>query len=138
MFCREQAARLERRRTEIEGRGGRIIAIGNGTALMARDFVEQFHIGFAVYTDPERKSYAVAKWRRGTKPTLRRMAAMAKHAARALAGGHLQGLVKGDRDQLGGLMVIGPDGEVLLEHRDEIAGDHADLDAVVAALPGKE
>ena len=98
---------------------------------MARDFVERFSIEFDVYTDPQRASYKAAGWRRPKGLSLRTFA----HAGRAVLGGHLQGRTKGDAFQLGGIIVVGKDGEVLFEHADQEAGDHANVDDVVSALP---
>jgi len=131
MFCREQAARFNERLAEIKALDAQVIAIGNGTALMASDFVERFNVRFDVYTDPSRKSYDAAGMVRGLKVTTTGL----KGAWRALKGGHIQGRVRGDAMQQGGIIVLGRNGEALFTHSDREAGDHADLEAVVASLP---
>ena len=98
---------------------------------MAQDFVEKFSVKFPVYTDPERRSYEVAGWRRPKGFGLRTFA----HAGRALVRGNIQGRTQGDAFQIGGLLVMSVDGEVLFEHADREAGDHANIDAVISALP---
>ena len=44
----------------IESSGAGLFAIGNGTPLMAQDFVETFAVPFPVFTDPSRSSYQLA------------------------------------------------------------------------------
>lgn len=130
MFCREQAARFNSRLTEIEGLGAKVIAIGNGNALMARDFVEKFDVRFEVYTDPSRRSYELAGLVRGLGISGKSVRA----AWRALKGGHVQGRTQGDPWQQGGVIVIGRDGQAVFTHADATAGDHVEIDEVVTAL----
>ncbi len=130
MFCREQAARFTARLAEIESLGAKVVAIGNGTAAMAQDFVDNFDVRFDVYTDPSRRSYDAAGLVRGLGINTKSV----KSAWRALKGGHVQGRTKGDPWQQGGVLVLGNSGDVLFAHADAAAGDHAELDAVVAAL----
>lgn len=40
MFCHEQFARLAERKKEIEAKGAQLIAIGNGSAQWAEDFIQ--------------------------------------------------------------------------------------------------
>ena len=130
MFCREQAARFNERLTEFEALGAQVIAIGNGTAPMASDFVERFGVDFAVYTDPRRETYEAA----GLIRKLRITTTGLKAAYRALKGGHLQGRTRGDPMQQGGVLVLDADGSQLLFHVDSEAGDHAHVDDVVGAV----
>lgn len=51
MFCREQAAQLKSIYPTLVELDIAVVAIGNGTHLMAQDFVEQFAIPYPVYTD---------------------------------------------------------------------------------------
>ena len=130
MFCREQAARFNENLADIEALGARVVAIGNGTAEMATDFVERFGIRFDVYTDPSRKSYEAA----GLLSNLTFSASMLKSAWRALRGGHLQGRTKGNPWQQGGVVVLSGTGQPLLVHADTEAGDHASVQSVIDAL----
>ena len=57
MFCREQSAQLKSIYAPVQNMGINIVAIGNGTPLMAIDFVEQFDIPFPIYTDQESTTY---------------------------------------------------------------------------------
>ena len=130
MFCREQAALYSERRFDFEDVGAKLRAIGNGSPLMARDFVERFEIKFPVYTDPSRESYRAAGLKRGIK--LNRKLLLA--GVRAVSQGFIQGRTRGHPGQQGGVLVIGVDEDVLFSHADGNAGDHADLGAVLASL----
>lgn len=109
--------------------------IGNGTPLMAQDFAERFHVQVPLFTDPSRRSYEAAGWRRPMGSALLGLGTTLKASVRAMKGGFRQGKTQGDAFQLGGVLVVGTDGEVHFEHSDKAAGDHADIDAVLAALP---
>ncbi len=134
MFCREQVARLTERKAEIEARGATMAVIGNGTALMARDFAERFDVTVPLFTDPSRKSYEVAGWRRPTASAVLGLGTMLKAGVRAMKGGFRQGKTQGDAFQLGGVLAIDPQGAVLFEHTDSAAGDHAEIDDILSAL----
>lgn len=53
---------------------------------------------------------------------------------RSFRSGHRQRKTGRRPMQLGATLVIGPGDELLLEDRERFAGDHADIDAVLAAL----
>ena len=109
--------------------------IGNGTAVMAQDFAERFNVGVPLYTDPTRKSYELAGWRRPMGSAVLSMGTMLKAGFRAMKGGFRQGKTQGDAFQIGGVLVVAPDGVVHFEHADKAAGDHAAIDDILAALP---
>lgn len=131
MFCREQAAQLRGERKQFEERGAQLVFVGNGSPTMAKEFRDQFGIEEPIYIDPSLRTHQ-ALGLRPKGPVLKALAAV----PRALAGGHLQGLTKGDQNQLGGAFVIDRTGVVLFEHRSEHAGDHPRVEELVAALPG--
>lgn len=133
MFCREQVAQLRDAQSEIERRGAGIVVVGNGGPHFARAFVEEQQIGFPVYVDPERATYRAAGLKRSVASTLRPSAL--KNAARALAGGHMQGAVRGDAWQLGGVFVFGPGHREYLAYTSEAAGDHPPVERILEALP---
>lgn len=56
--------------------------------------------------------------------------------ARSFSGGHRQGNAGARPMQLGATIVIAPDGTILYEDYEDYAGDHADIDEVIAALDG--
>ena len=115
---------------EIRSQGADLVAIGNGTALMARDFLESQELAFPVFTDPRREVYKAAGLRRGMGFGLSSLS----RGKRARDAGHRQSAVKGDPWQQGGALIITPEPRVAWKHVDSGLGDHADLDAVLAAL----
>lgn len=101
---------------------------------MAQDFAEQFNVTVPLFTDPSRKSYELAGWRRPLGGAILGLGKTVKASMRAMKGGFRQGRTQGDAFQLGGVLVIAQDGRVLMEHRDSAAGDHASLTTILAAL----
>lgn len=101
---------------------------------MARDFAEQFDVGVPLFTDPSRKSYEVAGWRRPLGTAVLGLGATLKASVRAMKGGFRQGKTQGDAFQLGGVLLVSPDGRVLFEHTEKTAGDHADVASILTAL----
>lgn len=134
MFCREQAARLGKRVSDIEAAGARLIAIGNGHARWAREFIEEEGIDFPVYIDPGRRSYDHFGMRRGATEVINPRVLM--NSLRALGKGFRQTPTRGDGFQNGGIVVVDADGDVLYTHIEQESGDLADLDEVVAVLQG--
>jgi hypothetical protein len=55
---------------------------------------------------------------------------------RSFKGGHRQNKPGNRPMQLGATIVMGPGDEILYEDFEEFAGDHADIDEVMAAIVG--
>ena len=132
MFCRQQAARVVHQRHRFEALGVQVICVGSGSARGARGFIRQHAAGLDVYVDPSLNVYSHfnlhRSWRRLADPS------MVSRGATAYAEGHRQGETDGDIAQLGGVVLLSKAGEVAWIHRDERAGDHANLeDALEAA-----
>lgn len=132
MFCREQAARLGERMEEIEGRGAQLIAIGNGHARWAQAFIGAEDIKFPVYVDPGRQTYEEFGMTHGKKVVFNRRTKA--HSERALDNGFRQSSTRGDPFQNGGVIVFDESGQIVYSHIEEVAGDLANLDEVIAAL----
>ena len=132
MFCREQVARLAERLDEIEAAGAQLIAIGNGHARWARDFIEEQSVTFPVFVDPGLRSYEHFGMKRGLGEVTTVKSLM--HAGRALSRGHRQSGIRGDAVQNGGVVVLDGGGDVIYKHVEQETGDLADLDAVIAAI----
>ena len=120
------------REDEIADLGGKVIAIGNGTADHARHFLESEDVDIEVYVDPERTTYKAFDMKRGPQ-TVTGLKTM-KHGARAAAKGFMQTATRGSTTQIGGVLVVDEDGSIVFEHIESEAGDIADYDAVIAAL----
>ena len=131
MFCRQQAARVLHQRGRFEALGVNVICVGSGSPRGARGFIRQHGAGLDVYVDPSLNIYAHfnlhRSWRRLVDPS------MLSRGAAAYIEGHRQGETDGDIAQLGGTVLLSSAGEVLWLHRDERAGDHADLEEALDA-----
>ena len=116
----------------IHDAGAELVVIGNGLPEMARAFSEDVGLTTPLYTDPTRRSYALAGLKRGVLATfsLRGVA----HAARAMKKGFRQSATRGDALQQGGVLVIDRGGRILYAHRDNEAGDLTPNEEVVAAV----
>lgn len=130
MFCREQVARFAQRHEAFQAAGAGLFAIGNGTPLMAADFVETFSVPFPVFTDPGRSSYKLA----GLKRSFGLGIASVGRARRAMADGHRQGRTQGDPWQQGGVLIVSTEGHIRWRHVDSGAGDHCAVEDVLEAL----
>lgn len=115
---------------EIRAAGAELIAIGNGTPLMAEDFVAGFSIPFPVYTDPKRDAYRLSGLRRNFGLGLKSIS----RGSRAAKAGHRQGKVQGDAWQQGGVLVVSSEPRLVWQHVDSGAGDHAEMEPLMAAL----
>ncbi len=117
---------------EIRARGAELVVIGNGSQHFAAAFREDMGLDCPLLVDPALRAYRAAGLRRGRVELL--SPRLPLHALRALRAGHRQTSVQGDPWQLGGVFVIRPDGTVAFRHASREAGDHAPIDAIVAAL----
>jgi peroxiredoxin len=135
MFCREEAVQLHRELHTIRERGAELVMIGNGNRHFAAAFAEEFGITSPLYVDTKRDSYSALDMKRGFFATLGSLASFG-NMRRAMRAGFRQGLTRGDAWQLGGVLVVDRDGEILYKHRSEAAGDKAPAAEVLGALPG--
>jgi predicted amidohydrolase len=116
----------------IHATGAEVVVVGNGAPHFIAGFRELTGYLGPLYTDPSRASYRAADMKHGWRTFLDARALT--NAARALAGGHLQGRTQGDPAQQGGTLVIAPPGRVLFHHVSDTAGDHAKLEKIFAVL----
>lgn len=124
---------VHRARLEIRERGAELAIVGNGAPSFARAFREDLGLDVPLYTDPSLETYRALAFHRGLLRTALSPRTWA-HAARALAGGFLQGRTQGDPLQLGGVVVVRPDGTVAYRFASAEAGDHPPIAGILAAL----
>lgn len=111
-----------------------VTAIGTGGKRYARSFIEDERVPFPVLLDEDGAAADIV----GTK-TLG-VGTMLKPSAyvaglRSVTRGHRQHKTGRRPTQLGATLVIGPGDQLLYEDYEDHAGDHADIDDVLAALP---
>jgi len=109
-----------------------VVIVGNGSRDFAEAFREDFEIEGLLLLDPDLHAYRAAGLRRGRREIA--SPRLIGNTIRALRSGARQTSVQGDPWQLGGLFVFAPGGELLFQHRSEVAGDHAGPDEIDAAL----
>lgn len=135
----------------IHAHGAELVVVGNGTEHFAAVFREDLQLDTPLYVDTTRASYRALGMKRGISRTLGSWRTWA-NMFRALRDGVRQKRVQvivrwwhrsvpalfpgtqGDAWQLGGILVVLPDGRVPYRHLSTIAGDHPPLYEVVAAL----
>lgn len=108
-------------------------AIGTGGKRYAKAFMEDESVPFEVLLDEDGSAAEIA----GTKKTsLIKLASPGQLVAgvRARAGGHKQHNTGRRPYQLGATLVIAPGDRLLYSDFEDHAGDHADLDEVIAVL----
>jgi hypothetical protein len=133
---------LHRAQEEFEAAGARLVLIGQATPRHANHFRDRLGLEpLPVLADEERRSYRVAGFGRGSVTQLvgpRSMLQGVRHGARS---GVIQGRPIGDIAQLGGEMIITPDGSVAWSHAQQHAGDTTApeelLEAVQAVTRGR-
>jgi hypothetical protein len=125
---------LHRELPAIHARGAALVLIGNGNRRFAEGFKRDLGITTPVYVDTKREAYRALEMKRGFMRTLGTIDVW-KSLGRALKGGFRQKGVQGDAWQLGGVLVVLPDGNVAYRYRSESAGDHPRLADILAALP---
>ena len=116
---------------EIRAAGARLMLVGNGSPGQAAKFAKGFP-GVTVLTDPSLDTYRALGLRRGVGATLNPGSALS--AVGAALRGNRQTSVEGDPWQQGGLLLLGPGGQVLYLQRNRGAGDRPDLDRALAVL----
>jgi peroxiredoxin len=140
VFCRDQAVKLHRLRDDFEAAGVRLVMIGHGTPEMAASFRRAQGVDLPVLVDPDRRVYDAIGAKVATLSELigpRQILA----GLRAAVGSRLrqgdivvhQGRIIGHAAQLGGVLVVAPDGSVRYSHLAEEASDYPPAREVLAA-----
>jgi dehydrogenase/reductase SDR family protein 12 len=123
---------LREKLDSIRALGAELVIIGNGSPLFAQGFREDLDLQCPVLTDPDLVSYRAAGLRRGRVELLSPQ--LFTNGLRAWRTGARQTGVEGDPWQLGGVFLVRPDGATVFAQRSGVAGDHADIKAILTAL----
>jgi peroxiredoxin len=125
---------LHRARAEFDQAGGRLVLIGQATPRHAAHFRRRQGIQVPVLADEERISYNAAGAKTAGVFDLWRPKVVAKGALTGVREKTIQGRTVGDANQLGGALVVAPDGAVTWSHMSSDAGDNASAEEILAAL----
>jgi peroxiredoxin len=124
---------LHRAREEFEAAGVGLMLIGQATPRQASHFRRKLEIELPVLADEKRESYRAAGAKIATMVELLGPKVVAKGAVTGARYGVVQGRTVGHPAQLGGAMVIVPDGAVTWSHMAQDASDNAEPEAILAA-----
>ena len=111
-----------------------MVAIGTGGKRYAQSFIEDERVPFDVLLDEDGLAAELVGTGRLGLASIAKPSALAA-GARSLAAGHRQHKSGRRPFQLGATLVIGPGDELLYAEFEDHAGDHADLDEVMSAIP---
>jgi peroxiredoxin len=125
---------LHRDRDKFEAAGVSLAAIGQGTPAHARAFIKDNKVdGLRILVDPARESYEAAGAKIATVNELFGPRIVAKGTTSALRTGLFQTRTKGHPAQLGGVLIVAPDGSVPYAHLADDASDNPPNDEVLRA-----
>ena len=127
---------MDRAREEFEAAGAKLVLIGQLTPRHAAHFRRKEGLDVTVLADNDRASYKAAGATKGSVGQLIGPSVVAKGVMTTLKTRKMQTRTIGDPAQLGGSMVIAPDGSVVWSHMSKNAGDNAPPEEILAALPG--
>ena len=132
MFALQQVAELMDIKDQLDSAGVVLVAVGSGTPEQARKFVKKTRFKGEMVVDPKLRVYNAFKLVRGLWQTLGPESLL--RGISAMRKGFRQSWSEGDLWQQGGLFVIGPGRKLIFQHRNRVAGDHADLAAVLKVI----
>jgi peroxiredoxin len=140
VFCRQMAVEVHKKRNKFEKADVELAVIGHGTPAHARDFIELQNVDLRVLVDPDREVYKLAGAKVGTlgevigpKQIWRGFKATVGSRLKQGSIAVHQGKIIGHAAQLGGVLVIAPDGSVRYAHLSEESGDNPPVREVLAA-----
>jgi hypothetical protein len=108
------------------------VVIGHSSLRYAKSFVEETHIELPVFVDEKREVYTALHFKR---PLLSFLTPRVfKRAAEARKEGFTQPGVHGDAFQLGGVVLLMPDGSMPYTYASQFAGDHPKLEDLKAEV----
>jgi AhpC/TSA antioxidant enzyme len=125
---------LHRERPEFEAAGARLVLIGQLTPRHAAQFRRRQGLELPVLADERRASYKAAGAKVATMGELLGPKLVAKGALTTARTGRVQGRTIGHPAQLGGVLVIAPDGRVTWSHMSRDAGDNASPEEILEAV----
>jgi AhpC/TSA antioxidant enzyme len=123
---------VHREREAFEKLGVQPVVVGHSSLRYAKAFVEDTKIDLPVYVDEKRLVYKTLGFKR---PFLAFLSPKVfKRAAEAKAEGFSQPGVHGDAFQLGGVLLLMPDGSMPYKYASQFAGDHPKVEDLKAEV----
>lgn len=125
---------MDRAREELEAAGAGLVLIGQLTPRHAEHFRRRQGIALPVLADADRASYKAAGAKVGNVGDLLGPSVVAKGLLTSLRTGKTQTRTIGHPAQLGGAMVIDPDGTVVWSRMAKDASDNAPPEEILEAV----
>jgi hypothetical protein len=125
---------LHRARAQFEQAGANLVLIGQATPRDAARFRRRQGIQLPVLADKDRVSYEAAGAKTAGVLDLWHPKVVFKGTMTGAREHTIQGRTIGDANQLGGALVIAPDGRVVWSHMSKDAGDNASPEKILAAV----
>ena len=123
---------MHRERAAFEKLGAQAVVIGHSSLRYAKAFVDETKIELPVYVDEKRVLYKALEFKR---PFLAFLTPRVfKRAAEARQEGFTQPGVHGDAFQLGGVVLLMPDGSMPYKYSSQFPGDHPKLEDLKAEV----
>jgi peroxiredoxin len=125
---------LHRDRDQFAEAGVELAVIGQGDPEDAARFRRTQHVEeLPMFTDRKRESYRAAGTKVATFSELLGPSVMARGIRASVATRKRQGKVDGHAAQLGGVMIVKPDGSIAYSHLSDDASDYPENDEVLEA-----
>jgi peroxiredoxin len=125
---------LHRDREQFEAAGARLAVVGQGTPRHAEHFIEEYGLdGMQVLVDPDRKTYEAAGAKIATIDELVHPKIVARGTKITATERIVQGRTQGHSAQLGGVLVVAPDGRITWAHMANDASDNPPNQEVLKA-----
>jgi hypothetical protein len=124
---------LHRDRRKFEEAGVRLAVIGQGRPEDARHFQETLEVDLPMYVSGDRAAYRAAGTKVGTLGELLGPRSVLKGIRRSASDRVVQGRIVGHAAQLGGVLIVKPDGSIPYAHLAQDASDTPPNDEVLAA-----
>ena len=125
---------LHRARAQFEQAGANLVLIGQATPRHAAHFRRRQGIQLPVLADEDRVSYEAAGAKSAGLMDLYHPKVVFKGTITGARERTIQTRTIGDANQLGGALVIAPDGRVAWSHMSKDAGDNASPEDLLAAV----
>lgn len=117
---------MHRERQEFKKLGVQAVVVGHSSLRYAKAFIEDTKIELPVYVDEKRVVYQALEFKR---PLLAFLTPKVfKRAAEARKEGFTQPGVWGDAFQLGGVVLLLPDGSMPYKYASQFPGDHPKIE----------
>ena len=132
MICRQQVADLAEYQNDFSQQGAQLAIIGNGRVKDLNKFRNVTGYQGILLTDPTRDSYKYLKFKSGLTDIIG--VTSFTQTFSAFKAGFMPGSLQGNALQLGGAIVVTPEGNIMYFFISSAAGDHPPVEELLAAV----